>query len=103
MHTPRFLVALACGVTLSSFATAQRVAFAAPVMLRAGEKVCGKGRLYPSPVFHDVNGDGTLDLVIGDLFGRVTFAPGVAKKPGAFGPEEPLLDRDGDQLKFHNW
>ncbi|HLU40267.1 MAG TPA: hypothetical protein VK081_12845 [Planctomycetota bacterium] len=78
--------------------------FAPPVRLQAGEKFMGEGRLYPSPVFHDVNGDGRLDVVIGDLMGRLTVAlrlPGDG--PPRFGEEQPLKNADGQPLKFHNW
>jgi len=96
---------LACAVFGSPVAAQAlaQIKFAAPKRVHAGDKLLGAGRYYPSPVFHDVNGDGTLDIVVGDLLGKVTFAPGVAGKPGVFGKEEPLLDRDGKQLKFHNW
>ena len=71
---------------------------------RDGDKFMGVGRLYPSPVFHDVNGDGALDIVVGDLPGFLTVA---LRKPGAdrmaFGPETRLKDFEGKDLKFHNW
>ncbi len=101
MHTPRFLVALACGATLSSFATAQRALFAAPVMLRAGEKVCGKGRLYPSPVSYDLVRDGRPDIVVGDLRGHITYARQL--EDGTFAAEQKLKDVEGKILDFGNW
>ena len=35
--------------------------FDEPTRIVAGEKYLGEGRLYPSPVFHDVNGNGEMD------------------------------------------
>jgi len=100
------LVAAACVVLLGAQGRADEtltgVRFAAPQRILAGEAHLGAGRLYPSPVLHDVDGDGLLDIVVGDLPGRVTFAPRVAGKL-AFGTEKPFLDRDGKPLKFHNW
>ncbi len=58
-------------------------------------------------MLHDVDGDKLPDIVVGDLFGRVTFAPRLAtsksKKAVLFGAETQLKDRSGEQLKFHNW
>ena len=69
-----------------------------------GDAFLGQGRLYPSPVLHDIDGDKRLDIVVGDLFGKVTFAPRSAEQtPVAFGAEAPIQDRDGKPLKFHNW
>jgi len=104
----RFLVLAFAGCALLSGArswadeTAQQVRFAPPKRILAGEAFVGAGRLYPSPVLHDVNGDGLLDIVVGDLPGRVTFAPRLAGEV-AFGAEEPFLDREGKPLRFHNW
>lgn len=97
--------ALACAALFSALGAAQAPleGFAPPVRLKAGNKWLGEKRLYPSPVFHDVNGDGHLDLVIGDLPGKLTVAlrkPGVAM---AFEAEKDLLAATGEVLKFHNW
>ena len=78
--------------------------FAAPVRISAGGALLGQGRYYPSPVMHDVDGDKLLDIVVGDLMGRVTFAKRIASDKGVeFAKEVPLLGRDGKQLKFSNW
>ena len=101
------LAVVASAVLLSSPGSADEtrgVRFAAPVRIRAGDAFLGEERLYPSPVLHDMNGDGLSDLVVGDLFGRVTVALRLAaKSPVAFGAEKPLKDRSGEQLRFHNW
>jgi hypothetical protein len=79
--------------------------FAQPVRVKAGDAWLGAGRLYPSPVLHDVDGDGLQDVVVGDLFGKVTFARRVPDEGGAvvFAAEAPLPNRRAEQLKFHNW
>ncbi|MFO1078170.1 MAG: hypothetical protein U1E73_10660 [Planctomycetota bacterium] len=78
--------------------------FAPPVRVMAGDKMLGQGRLYPSPVLHDVNGDGLPDIVVGDLPGRLTFA---LRKPGTgapvFAAEQDMLGADGKQIDFANW
>lgn len=98
------LLVLAAAGFASADETRTKVRFAAPKRILAGDAFLGEGRMYPSPVLFDVDGDGLPDLVVGDLPGRVTFAPRVAAKtPAAFGAEAPFLDRDKKPLKFHNW
>ncbi|MCA8957948.1 MAG: hypothetical protein KDC87_17870 [Planctomycetes bacterium] len=75
--------------------------FAAPKRIKAGDKFLGEGRLYPSPVLHDIDGDGRADLVVADLIGKVTFAK--RNQSGALAAEAAVNDRDGQPLKFHNW
>jgi hypothetical protein len=80
-----------------------RVRFAAPQRIKAGDKFLGEGRLYPSPVLHDMDGDKRADLVVADLFGNVTVATRAANPPASFAAEIKLNDRDGKPLRFHNW
>lgn len=96
--------ALFASVTPAQSPATPSATFAAPVRLRAGDKFLGEKRLFPSPVLHDVNGDGLADIVVGDLVGRLTVAlrlPGDG--PLAFAAETKLQDRDAKDLDFHNW
>ena len=99
--TQRPLLALAAGATLLSLAPAQDDRFAAPVLLKAGAKNCGQGRLYPSPVAYDLVRDGLRDLVIGDLRGHLTVA--AQRRDGTFAAEQKVKDVDGKVLDFGNW
>lgn len=92
--------ALTCA-TLTSFAFAQGTQFADPVRISAGDKLLGEGRLYPSPAMHDLNGDGRLDVFIGDLRGHITYA--LRGADGTFGSEQKLKDAKGKILDFGNW
>ena len=82
---------------------AQEIQFAPPRRIMAGDAFLGKGRMYASPAFHDVNGDGHLDAIIGDLPGRVTVALGTGSMPLRFAEEKPMLDKAGKGLDFGNW
>ena len=105
-------VALAVATTLASSQNkadtpdASRVSatFADPVRLMAGDKMLGEGRLYPSPVCQDMNGDGMLDIVVGDLLGKITVA---LRLPGdgapRFGKDTKLMALDGKEIDFGNW
>lgn len=81
-----------------------RDTFAAPVRLDAGDRPMGEGRLYPSPVLHDVDGDGLADVVVGDLWGKLTVA---RRLPGEgaprFGAETWMKDLEGEDIDFNNW
>ncbi len=76
--------------------------FGTPERIKAASKFMGEDRLYPSPVLHDVNGDKMMDIVVADLFGRITVAHGAGAAPG-FQQEQQLLDSRGERLKFSNW
>lgn len=77
--------------------------FAPPVRLHAGDKLLGEGRLFPSPVYHDLNGDQLADLVIGDLRGHLTVAHRLAGAGAKFGKEEKVMGADGKILDLQNW
>ena len=96
--TAGFLALLGAPVLAQTQAT-----FAPPVRIQAGEEFLGAGRLYPSPVMHDVDGDGKLDIVVADLKGQVTVAHRLPGEGVRFGPEKPLEAQGGKALKFHNW
>ena len=104
---PTIGFALVGGALLAATPPAQgdgTATFADPVRMQAGDKMMGEARLYPSPVLHDVDGDGLQDMVIGDLFGKITVAPRLSGDGAPrFGPEAPLQAADGKELKFHNW
>jgi len=78
--------------------------FAAPVRLMAGDQPMGQGRFYPSPSLVDLDGDGVAEMVIGDLFGKLTVSKRIPGKDStAWSAPEPLEGADGKPLKFNNW
>jgi hypothetical protein len=70
----------------------------------AGDAFMGQKRMYPSPMFHDMNGDGLVDIVVGDLIGKLTVA---LRRPGdgvpAYAAETKLKAVDGKDIDFNNW
>ena len=108
LGTPKALILTAgCAILLNTPGTAQepgKPIFAAPQRISAGDAYLGQGRLYPSPVLHDIDGDKHLDILVADLIGKVTVARRVATETGMrVLAETPLNGRNGKPLKFHNW
>jgi hypothetical protein len=107
------VAALTVSLLPVAFATAQSPTFAPPVRLKAGDEFLGhkdpfdqngkRERLYPSPVWHDLDGDKLADLVVGDLRGYLSVAKRRPGTPATYGPEEKVLGADGKELKLHNW
>jgi hypothetical protein len=99
MHTLTPLLLLGASLAAQAPPT-----FAEPVRLKAGDKFLGEKRLYPSPVFHDMNGDGRADIVVGDLPGNLTVAlRDAGDGPPAHAAETKLQALDGKLLDFGNW
>ncbi len=118
LNPPKTWILLCFPVAVPAIATAQvatppaastthpapTARFADPIPLQAGDLAMGARRMYPSPVFRDMNGDGRLDIVIGDLLGKITIAHGL-ESDGVprFAADVPLLGRDAKPLDFKNW
>ena len=84
-------------------AMAQSPTFAPPARLKAGDKFLGEGRLFPSPVYHDLNGDKLADIVVGDLRGHLTVAHRAAGAAPTFAGEEKVMGADGKIVDLQNW
>ena len=91
------------GLFISLLSFSQEAQFAPPIRLMAGDAFLGERRAYASPALHDVNGDGHLDIVIGDLPGRVTVALGDGLTPMSFGAEKKMVGSNKEPLEFNNW
>ena len=78
--------------------------FAAPVQLTAKGEPMGHTQLYPSPALFDLDGDGSAEMIVGDLIGNLMVhhrLPG--DDPTAWSEAKPLEGADGKKLRFHNW
>lgn len=79
------------------------VEFEAPVQIKAGESNFSEV-LYPSPVIRDVDGDGQVELYIGDLRGYIQRADRISSGTDSeWGPAVNMKATDGKDLKFSNW
>ena len=103
MRTALPLLVLATAAAVAQSPTVPSPRFAPPVRVRAGDTMLGEGRLFPSPVFHDVNGDGRLDIVVGDLRGRLTVALRTADAVPTYEKDVPVLGADGKPVDLQNW
>ena len=101
MRTTSSLLLL--GATLAAQAPPPPLTFAEPVRLKAGDKFLGENRLFPSPVFHDMNGDGRADIVVGDLIGKLTVAQRTGAGAPAYAAETKQMALDDKELDFANW
>lgn len=85
-------------------AAATESPFAPAIRLTDGGAPLGSDRSFPSPVLQDMNADGVPDLVIGDLWGKLTVSLQIREKgANRWTHDTPLLDADGAELDFHNW
>ena len=105
-HSMVFIVGLLLSMLVISPVLGQEKAsmFADPVRVMAGDEPMGKGMLYPSPVFYDIDGDKRVELVVGDLMGYLRVAkrlPG--SNPAVWSELTKLQSTEGKDIKFSNW
>ena len=100
-HNKQLISLALAGTLLTPAVQAQGTHFKDPVQVSAGDKLLGKGRMYPSPAVHDLNGDDRLDVFVGDLRGHITYA--LRRADGSFGEAQKLKDAEGNVLDFGNW
>lgn len=77
--------------------------FAPPVQMQATSKPLAVGR-QAGPHLADFDGDGTADMLLGDVMGWVFIAKGLGDgSTSAFADPVRVLMADRAALKFHNW
>lgn len=95
--TPAWIALLA--LTAGAGESPDAASFEVPVEIRAGESTFAR-ILYPSPVVFDIDGDGTDELVIGDLMGHLHVSE---REEAGWGRSTRVKDAGGNDLKFDNW
>jgi hypothetical protein len=104
MHIALIPMSLLAAAVAAAQAQSVAPTFAPPVRLKAGDSNLGEDRQFPSPVYHDLDGDGRVDIVIGDLWGKLTVARRAADSESArFAAEEKVLGADGEIVDLQNW
>ncbi len=97
----RLLSALFLAGLLAAPVCAQAELFEAPVALTA-DGHSFSSIIYPTPVLHDIDGDGTRELIVGDLIGKLYAHEPVEGAATAWGPAQPL-EAEGEPLTLNNW
>ena len=59
--------------------------------------------LYPSPVLLDIDGDTRVELVVGDLWGKLRVYPAAGKRGELTWGKGTNLQAKGQDLKVPNW
>ena len=92
-------------VVLRSAPLVPDIEFETPERVKASDKYVGielngKERMYTSPTLYDINQDGHVDLIVGDLWGDLTYTLG---SEDGWTEEKVLNGADGKPLSFANW
>tara|TARA_R110002072_G_scaffold80149_11_gene184384 strand:+ start:137 stop:427 length:291 start_codon:yes stop_codon:yes gene_type:complete len=94
------LTTLLIAPLVASFASdTEPATFEAPIQLETTGKSFDT-LLYPTPVLQDLNGDGKVELVIGDLRGNLFQCD--AQPDGKWSAMRPM-EAEGEPLKLNNW
>ncbi len=83
--------------------------FAAPIRLTVGNEPLNKaaGQMYPSPAMFDIDNDGDVELVVGDIFGSLNVYENKNdngdKGDPVWSKHTSLTTAEGKKIKVPNW
>ena len=81
--------------------------FSAPTIIMVGDQPLNTvaNKSYPSPAMYDVDGDGKVELVLGDIFGALLVYENENEGSGdpVWSDFEPLKSHDGEEIAVPNW
>lgn len=72
-------------------------------MKTASEKAVTAGNNYSRAFFADVDGDGKVDMVTAEVFGKLLIFKGTTPRGAPFADAEPLELADGRPASMNNW
>ncbi len=80
----------------------------APVRLMVGKEALNVAakQMYPSPAFYDIDGDGQMELIVGDIFGTLNVYENKnnsGKGDPVWAKHKALRSVDGEKIKVSNW
>ena len=82
--------------------------FEAPFRLRVGDQPLNSvaKQMYPSPAMFDIDNDGDVELIVGDIFGRLNVYENKNDSDGSdpiWSSHTPLKTAGGKVIKVSNW
>ncbi len=96
-----------CGIAVTAWLAAAGgdAELAAPVRLAAdGQWIdTGKETAHAGPSFHDLDGDGVRDLLVGNFAGTLAHYRNVGTAAAPKFEAKGFLAAEGDPIKIHNW
>jgi hypothetical protein len=101
---PLLLLALALGtpaLMAGDGPTADTLGRAEPVKTASGKSVTTGN--YSRAFFADLDGDGKVDMVTADVFGKLSIYKGTTPRGAPFADGEPLKLADGRPATMNNW
>jgi hypothetical protein len=90
---------------ISSAAPPAEPLFDPPVRLKAGDKYVDTGAnvAHTGPLLHDYDGDGKIDLLVGNFRGTVQLFRNVGTREAPVYEPKGLLQADGKDVTIPNW
>ena len=98
-------LAIAAGVLCSPILAQESDELLPPVALKAGDKLIetSEHTAHSGPLLHDLDGDGKLDLLVGNFRGHIQVFTNVGTGTRPKLEDKGLLHADGKILKIKNW
>ena len=100
-------VFVAITVATSFSAAIAETKFEHPVRLMVGDEPMNTSarQMYPSPAWYDVDNDGKVELVVGDISGSINVYENSNDGKGdpVWEKHKPLESADGERIRVSNW